>query len=118
MSKKEKDDNFDLKRMESHRIYNIPVDWSKFMFKRNCKFDFKMSKDQKIYQKKKAELKVELFDDRYTGEGERIGYKELNLSEYIKKGLRKCTFQMDDLGNIFITVMISVLDANANMDIT
>lgn len=47
----------------------------------------------------------------------RTGYKELNLSDYISKGLQTLTFKMDKEGHIFLTVKIVVLNADAQLDV-
>jgi hypothetical protein len=39
------------------------------------------------------------------------------LSDYINKGLKTETFQMDKLGNLFLTVKILVIEAQNNKDI-
>lgn len=46
-----------------------------------------------------------------TETGLKIGYKEINLSHYINKGLKTETFQMDKHGNLFLTVKILVIEA-------
>mmetsp|Transcript_13540 Transcript_13540/g.23052 ORF Transcript_13540/g.23052 Transcript_13540/m.23052 type:complete len:86 (-) Transcript_13540:683-940(-) len=76
-----------------------------------------MVKGEKVYKPKLAELKIEKYDSQVGGEGLRIGYKELNLSDYINKGLKAYTFQMEGKGLLFLTVLISVLEAQQNTDI-
>jgi len=87
--KKEKVDDIppivDLKRAESHRIYDITREFGKCSFTRNSNFKFKVVKGEKVYLKKTAELKIEKYESlsQNEREGVRIGYKELNLADYL-----------------------------------
>ena len=49
--------------------------------------------------------------------GQKIGYKKVNLAEYIGQGLRTQTFQMNDQGTIYLTVKILVIEAENDQDI-
>ena len=73
-----------------------------------------MTKNKKQYHQKTAELKIESYTniDQLEKDGKRIGYFKLNLAEYINKGVSSITFKMDKEGSIYLTVKISVVEAN------
>ena len=73
----------------------------------------------KQYEEKTAELKIEFYEKNtdYENKSSRKGYKELNLSEFINKGMQTKTFRMDKEGHIFLTVNITVLGANTKQDV-
>lgn len=54
----------------------------------------------KHYKEKNAELKIEFYEKEayYEHKSMRTGYKELNLSDFINKGLQTMTFRMDKEG--------------------
>ena len=70
-------------------------------FTRNCVFKYYTdSQGRKVFKAKEAELKIEQYSNAHSldKDGIRIGYKTLNLSEFINKGFVTKTFRMDKNG--------------------
>lgn len=97
---------------------------SECTFKRQSTFKYKMKKDAsgqavKMYKPKTAELKIEFYEKeaQFENKSDKKGHKDLNLSDYINKGLQTQTFKMDAQGYIFLTVKIAVLQSDAQLDV-
>lgn len=78
-----------------------------------------MVKGKKVYEAKKAELKIEKYDSQQQDqrEGDRIGYFVLNLAAFVGQGLKTFTYPMDQKGQLYLTVKIVVIEASTNVDI-
>ena len=84
---------------------------------RDSHFPFKEDKTgKKTYGKKMMELKVELYANENAkaahANRKRIGTKEINLSDYIDKGMVTECFRMhsdNKTDNVYLTVSIQVL---------
>ena len=50
-------------------------------------------------------------------DGERIGYKKINLADYIDKGFSTYTYKMDNKDEIYLTVKILVISSGKGGDI-
>lgn len=104
----------------THRIFNVAEEVKNRNFKRNCKISYTTDKSgEKKYSKKEMELKIEFYDrpEQSSDQGERKGYFMLNLAEYIGRGLVTQCFSMDNKSKLFLTVKISVVEANDGVDI-
>jgi len=54
----------DISRSESHRIFDITQILGKCSFTRNSNFKYKTTKNEKVYMKKSAELKIERYENQ------------------------------------------------------
>ena len=85
---------------------------------RNCHFKYRDTNNKtKNYEDKFAELKIELYDAEDGGEGKRVGKHDLNLSQFIGRGIQTLTFAMDKDQKVYLTVKISVLSSHSGQDI-
>lgn len=113
----------DFQRHTTHRIFNVAEEVKNRNFKRNCRIHYTTDKEgQKKYLKKDLELKIEFYErlEQSADQGERKGYRLLNLSDYIGRGLVTECFNMDMVKNksrLFLTVKLSVVSANDGVDI-
>jgi len=63
-------------------------------------------------------LKIEKYTSSLQPEqGKRIGYIELNLADFIGKGLSTTTFAMDKSQSLFLTVKIMVIPIDEGLSI-
>lgn len=115
----EADKRINIKRSKSHRIFDVSCDISKHSFTRNCTFKYKENKGVKTYKKKEAELKIEKYNNigQLEKDGERIGYKMLNLSDFVDKGFINYTYKMSKNEEIYLTVKILVISTGFGGDI-
>ncbi len=60
---------------------------------------------------KKLELKIEYYETEHTlqMESTRVGYKLINLSDFIGKGLQTKTFRMDQDNNQYYFLTVSFI---------
>ena len=111
----------DANRNQTHIIYDIQEGLAVNSFSRNCTFKYKVDKNgNKIYKMKEAELKVEKYKkDKAIGEfdqeSERIGYKKIDLSDFINKGLITKTYKMGKTDSLYFTVRISVITSDQTL---
>lgn len=98
----------DAKRHYSHKIYDVYQAIPDASFTRNCKFKYYTDKNgTKKYKPKMAEIKVERYKKAKgdTG-GERIGYKKIDICQFLNKGFVTRTFKMSKDESIYFTVKI------------
>lgn len=80
----------DFFRHETHRIYDVPQLTKDHTLLRKSHFPFKTDKNgKKTYEKKTLEVKIEFYGDekaKGTRNRKRMGFREINLCDYIDKG--------------------------------
>ena len=114
--------SIDYSRYRTHKIWKIPDRIKNHYMKRNCDFKYRQDKKtgEKSYNRKDLTLKVELFDriNADVSQGVKKGHKDLNLADYIGKGLVTECLQLDKNEHLWLTVRIAVAGLAADKVIT